>query len=182
LKILGRAHIAHRNNFAHEDTSTPQRIRFGIVADAFARFANASSGKILQGDGDSAMPFEKISRDKYRSPSGRTYNTKQVKLFYAQGGHFPGSREMGSQLPRSHNSPTAPGAAARPRLESSGAINAATSPTPTSVLSGAKQTFGPLEYATRDKSAQGFWNPEDMARREVRRARREYNRRKNGDD
>ena len=121
------------------------------------------------------MPFRKVGRDEYESPSGKKFTSKQVGLYYAGGGHFPGSREMGSQFPRTHNSPTAPGAAARPRLESSGAINAATSPTPTSVLSGAKQTFGPLTYATRDKSAQGFWNPEDMARRE-------YNRRKDGDD
>jgi hypothetical protein len=131
---------------------------------------------------EAKMPFTKIGHDKYESPSGRKFTKKQVDLYFAEGGHFPGQAGMRDSFPRSHNSPTAPGAAARPRLESSGAINAATSPTPTSVLSGAKQTFGPLTYATRDKSAQEFWNPEDMARREVRRARREYNRRKNGDD
>ena len=128
------------------------------------------------------MPFRKVGRDEYESPSGKKFTSKQVGLYYAGGGHFPGQKGMADQFPRNHNSPTAPGAAARPRLESSGAINAATSPTPTSVLSGAEQTFGPLTYATRDKSAQEFWNPEDMARREVRRARREYNRRKDGDD
>ena len=32
------------------------------------------------------MPFKKISEDKFVSPSGRTFNAKQVKLYYATGG------------------------------------------------------------------------------------------------
>ena len=129
------------------------------------------------------MAFIKTGRNEYESPSGKKHTRKEVERHYAEGGHFPGTRRMGAEFPKApgYNSPTAPGAAARPRLNSSGAVNAATSPTPTSILAGTKQTFGPLEYATRDKSAQGFWNPEDMARREVRRARREYNRKNRRD-
>ena len=82
---------------------------------------------------------------------------------------------MKDQFPKSHNSPTAPGAAAKPTLDSSGAINAATSPTPTSILAGTKQTFGPLEYATRDRENQEYWRPDRVADRERRRASKEYN-------
>lgn len=32
------------------------------------------------------MPFKKISKNKYKSPSGRTYSKKQVGLYYATGG------------------------------------------------------------------------------------------------
>lgn len=32
------------------------------------------------------MPFTKISSGKYRSPSGRTFTSKQVKMYYATGG------------------------------------------------------------------------------------------------
>lgn len=32
------------------------------------------------------MPFKKVGANKYRSPSGRTYTTKQVKAYYATGG------------------------------------------------------------------------------------------------
>lgn len=32
------------------------------------------------------MPFKKIGRNKYRSPSGRTYTAKQVRYYYASGG------------------------------------------------------------------------------------------------
>lgn len=39
------------------------------------------------------MPFKKITKGKnkgkYKSPSGRVYNSKQVKLYYANGGKFP---------------------------------------------------------------------------------------------
>ena len=42
------------------------------------------------------MPFKKISRGKnkgkYKSPSGRTYNAKQVRLYYAHDG-FPNKRK-----------------------------------------------------------------------------------------
>ena len=32
------------------------------------------------------MPFKKISKDKFVSPSGRKFTSKQVKLYYATGG------------------------------------------------------------------------------------------------
>ncbi len=35
------------------------------------------------------MPFIKIGPNKYRGPSGRTFNKKQVKLYYSLGGKFP---------------------------------------------------------------------------------------------
>ena len=120
------------------------------------------------------MPFRKVGPNEYESPSGRKFNSAQVRLYYAKGGHFPGQAGMKDQFPKNHNSPTAPGAAARPRLDSSGAINAATSPTPTSVLSGAKQTFGPLAYSQADKDNQEFWRSDRVADREIRRARREF--------
>jgi hypothetical protein len=83
---------------------------------------------------------------------------------------------MADQFPKSHFSPTATGEAARPTLKASGAVNAATSPTPTSILSGAKQTFGPLEYSQPDKDNQEYWRSDRVADRELRRARREFGR------
>jgi len=32
------------------------------------------------------MPFKKISKNKYKSPSGKTYTGKQVKAYYATKG------------------------------------------------------------------------------------------------
>lgn len=32
------------------------------------------------------MPFKKVGRNKYRSPSGRTFSKKQVAMYYATGG------------------------------------------------------------------------------------------------
>ena len=32
------------------------------------------------------MPFLKISRDKYKSPSGKIYSKKQVQAYYASDG------------------------------------------------------------------------------------------------
>ena len=34
------------------------------------------------------MPFKKIGKDKYESPTGRIYNEAQVRLYYANNG-FP---------------------------------------------------------------------------------------------
>ena len=34
------------------------------------------------------MPFTKIGRNKFRSPSGRIFTAKQVRLYYARGGRF----------------------------------------------------------------------------------------------
>lgn len=38
------------------------------------------------------MPFTRIGPNKYRSPSGRIFNDAQVKLYYANGGKFPGQK------------------------------------------------------------------------------------------
>ena len=32
------------------------------------------------------MPFKKVGRNKYKSPSGRTFTKPQVKMYYATGG------------------------------------------------------------------------------------------------
>ena len=62
-------------------------------------------------------------------------------------GVFPGQAAMRDQFgPSLIRSPTAPGKAKNPKLVASGATNAATSQTPTSILNGGKQTFGPLAY------------------------------------
>ena len=34
------------------------------------------------------MPFVKVGKNTYRSPSGRKFTAKQVKLYYARGGRF----------------------------------------------------------------------------------------------
>lgn len=39
------------------------------------------------------MPFTKQKNGKYKSPSGRTFTKKQVALYYAQGGKFPGQKK-----------------------------------------------------------------------------------------
>jgi hypothetical protein len=36
------------------------------------------------------MPFRKIGPDQYVSPAGNKFNTKQIRLYYANGGRFPG--------------------------------------------------------------------------------------------
>lgn len=38
------------------------------------------------------MPFTKKGDDDYTGPSGRHFNLKQVRLYYAHGGHFPGQQ------------------------------------------------------------------------------------------
>jgi hypothetical protein len=95
------------------------------------------------------MPFIKTGPGMYRSPSGRAMTTGQVRGYYANRGNYPGGPGMGTQFgPSAIMSPTAPGKAKNPTLSPSGKTNAATSQTPTSVLNGGKQSFGPLEYAT----------------------------------
>jgi hypothetical protein len=32
------------------------------------------------------MPFRKVGRNKYKSPSGRSYTSRQVRAYYATGG------------------------------------------------------------------------------------------------
>lgn len=39
------------------------------------------------------MPFKKVGPNDYTSPSGRHFNQKQVNLYYANGGKFPGQKE-----------------------------------------------------------------------------------------
>jgi len=34
------------------------------------------------------MPFRKVSKNKYKSPSGKTFTAKQVKMYHANNG-FP---------------------------------------------------------------------------------------------
>jgi len=36
------------------------------------------------------MPFKKVGKNKYKSPSGRTYTGKQVRMYHANDG-FPDS-------------------------------------------------------------------------------------------
>lgn len=38
------------------------------------------------------MPFTKAGKDDYTSPSGRHFNSAQVRLYYANGGKFPGQK------------------------------------------------------------------------------------------
>lgn len=47
------------------------------------------------------MPFEPIGKGKYRSPSGRTFNAAQVRLYYANGGKFPGEKAKGARPAKS---------------------------------------------------------------------------------
>ena len=68
-------------------------------------------------------------------------------------------RSAGMPRAASHNSPTAAGAAARPQFDNSGRVDAATSPVPTSILSGAREYYGPLDYSRRDGD-QEQWEPE----------------------
>lgn len=35
------------------------------------------------------MPFKKVGENKYKSPSGRDFSKKQVKLYYASDGFKP---------------------------------------------------------------------------------------------
>ena len=38
------------------------------------------------------MPFKKVGTDDYTSPSGRHFNSAQVRLYYSNGGKFPGQK------------------------------------------------------------------------------------------
>lgn len=38
------------------------------------------------------MPFRKVGTDNYVSPSGRHFDSAQVRLYYANGGKFPGQK------------------------------------------------------------------------------------------
>ncbi len=39
------------------------------------------------------MPFLKTKGGKFKSPSGRLFTGRQVKLYYANGGKFPGEKK-----------------------------------------------------------------------------------------
>jgi hypothetical protein len=39
------------------------------------------------------MPFKKVGENDYTSPSGRHFNSAQVRLYYSHGGSFPGQSE-----------------------------------------------------------------------------------------
>ena len=38
------------------------------------------------------MPFKKLGNGRYKGPSGRTFNSAQVRLYYSNGGKFPGQK------------------------------------------------------------------------------------------
>jgi hypothetical protein len=87
------------------------------------------------------------------------------------GGGYPGDENMRASFPRNSEAsrrrspensameqqettrgPSAPGEYARPGREARSNTPAATSPVPTSILASGPSTFGPLEYATADKT------------------------------
>ena len=39
------------------------------------------------------MPFKKVGKDRYKGPTGKTFNKAQVKLYYANGEKFPGQKK-----------------------------------------------------------------------------------------
>jgi len=43
------------------------------------------------------MPFKKAGPDHYISPTGRSYNGAQVRLYYANGGKFPGEKRAAAE-------------------------------------------------------------------------------------
>lgn len=45
------------------------------------------------------MPFQRIGKNDYTSPSGRHYDLAQVRLWYANGGKFPGQK-MAEESPK----------------------------------------------------------------------------------
>lgn len=40
------------------------------------------------------MPFTKVGKNDYTSPSGRHFNEAQVRLYHANGDKFPGEKKM----------------------------------------------------------------------------------------
>ena len=52
------------------------------------------------------MPFTKIGPNKYTSPAGNTFDRKQIQMYYANGGRFPGQKGMAEMFPR--QSPATP--------------------------------------------------------------------------
>ena len=61
--------------------------------------SGCARSSLMRGAADGAkaeavMPFKKVGRGKrpYRGPSGRRFTLKQVRLYYASGGKFPGRK------------------------------------------------------------------------------------------
>ncbi len=65
------------------------------------------------------MPFKKVGKDNYVSPSGRHFDQAQVRLWYSNGGKFPGQKsdpaadELARGSQKSKRVPVHPGAAGR---------------------------------------------------------------------
>lgn len=43
------------------------------------------------------MPFTKVGKNKYKSPSGRTYTAKQVRMYYATNGFTKKSKKKSTR-------------------------------------------------------------------------------------
>jgi len=54
--------------------------------------------------GVALMPFKKISKNKYKSDSGRQYTEKQVKLYYATDGFKKNPKKKKSRSRKSQSS------------------------------------------------------------------------------
>lgn len=63
------------------------------------------------------MPFVKTGNDTYKSPSGRKFNSAQVKLYYANGGHFPGEK-TDDKLRKGRSAPKSGSGVRRPNARS----------------------------------------------------------------
>jgi uncharacterized protein YaiI (UPF0178 family) len=46
------------------------------------------------------MPFTKVGKNKYKSPSGRIFTEKQVKMYYATGGFKNKKKSKGYKMKR----------------------------------------------------------------------------------
>lgn len=63
------------------------------------------------------MPFTKVGKDDYTSPSGRHFNGSQVRLWHANGEKFPGQKTSeGAMSNKGHRSKTESFAAGGPVL------------------------------------------------------------------
>jgi hypothetical protein len=51
------------------------------------------------------MPFSRVGTNKYVSPSGKKFTGKQVRMYYANGGRFPGEG-MRESFPKDNTSLT----------------------------------------------------------------------------
>lgn len=62
------------------------------------------------------MPFKKVGGNDYTGPSGRHFNLNQVRLYYANGGKFPGMAQGGPMFAKGHKPVAAAYAAGGPVL------------------------------------------------------------------